>query len=289
MAKWQPDNKRLNFAIQSQKDIEKAVQEAERSLYGFAIDWAVGNIEVDGNRITYTSSNLSKVQALSRALAQQWESLKSSLIRAMLTIGEKLLGLNLEYFKAISSDTGSIEADARRNALLRWGYDTATGQAVAGGYLAGVFDSVEIGQKVGRLMNRAIAGQMKLTDFRKIFKNVFVSGVRPGLILSQFRRFSHDLFITLDRAAQREYALKLGLKYAVYSGTIIETSRPFCEERVNRCFTTGEIQSWAEIDFQGKPPIYDPFIDCGGYNCRHHLSFVSDELGKLLRTKQRTS
>jgi hypothetical protein len=281
------DNKRLNFADSAQNEIEKAVQEAERFLYGFTVDWAIGNIEVESNRITYTSSNLSKVQALSRAISREWDRLKSGLMRSILAIGERLLGLNLEYFKAISEDADSFESVARRNALLKWGYDTATGQAVEGGYLSGVFDSVEIGQRVGRLMNRAIAGQMKLSDFRKIFKNIFVSGVRPGLILAQFRRFSHDLFITLDRATQREYSLKLGLTYAVYSGTVIESSRPFCEARVNKCFTSSEIESWKDIDFQGKPPIYDPFIDCGGYNCRHHLSFVSDELGKLLRTKQK--
>jgi len=30
-------------------------------------------------------------------------------------------------------------------------------------------------------------------------------------------------------------------------------------------------------------PGYDPLVDRGGYNCRHQLSFISDELAFKLR------
>jgi hypothetical protein len=80
------------------------------------------------------------------------------------------------------------------------------------------------------------------------------------------------------------YAERLGLKYAVYSGTLEEDSRPFCVARVNKVYSLGEIQSWRNLKFQGKPKIgYEPVYDCGGFNCRHHLSWISDEIAEKLK------
>ena len=45
-----------------------------------------------------------------------------------------------------------------------------------------------------------------------------------------------------------------------------------------------EIKSWENLNFAGKPETgYNPIVDLGGYNCRHRLDWVSDQVAFRLR------
>lgn len=55
-----------------------------------------------------------------------------------------------------------------------------------------------------------------------------------------------------------------------YSGSLIETSRPFCTEYQGAELDKEEIERiWNSRTWKGKEPG-DPFIVMGGYNCRHY-------------------
>lgn len=110
-----------------------------------------------------------------------------------------------------------------------------------------------------------------------------------------FTRAIGEIHAQFDRALHLEKAQRLGFRSAIYEGGLIKTSRDFCEERNSKVFTFSEILKFGtkdddyggyinEIgDFQGKTEIYDPFLDAGGYNCRHFYSFISDDLAIILR------
>jgi hypothetical protein len=88
----------------------------------------------------------------------------------------------------------------------------------------------------------------------------------------------------MQRVGANRIRVDLGLKYAVYQGGLIKTSRDFCEDRNNKCFSEKEIMSWENLNWEGKPQIgYNALIDCGGYNCRHRLDWISEEYAKRLR------
>lgn len=72
-------------------------------------------------------------------------------------------------------------------------------------------------------------------------------------------------------------------QYAIYQGGLIQDSRQFCKERNNKVFTKAEIESWKELEWEGKPENYDPFINVGGTGCRHTLDWISIELAVILR------
>lgn len=99
-----------------------------------------------------------------------------------------------------------------------------------------------------------------------------------------FSRWTHDLYSQMQRVGANRIRLDLGLKYAVYQGGLIKTSRDFCEERNGKCFSDDEIMKWESLDWEGKPEIgYNALIDCGGYNCRHRLDWISDQLARRMR------
>lgn len=98
--------------------------------------------------------------------------------------------------------------------------------------------------------------------------------------------------ITTDSLYQMtsNYQLKisedLNIEYYYYAGTRMKTSRQFCISRYGKVYTKKEVQSWAELTWQGKVPGTDKssiFYYRGGYNCRHTLRPISKTLYNKLK------
>ena len=280
---------RIDAAERARKATEALVRSLETAGYSLVMDWMTGNIETEGNKITYTAKNLSKVQGLYRVLAGFQRKFQGTMLGSVLDWTGKLVGLNQDYFESFSSPAETVSETARRLTLERWGYKTGTNELIAGGYFETLFSNQEIARKTARLVNQAITQKISLADFQKLFRPVFVGRVGEGMLERHWKTNSFDLFQRIDRTANLIYADKLGLNYAIYSGTLMDTSRPFCVARVNKVFSRPEISHWSELSFAGKPSIgYDPFTDCGGFQCRHHLSWVSDGIAQHLRPELKT-
>jgi hypothetical protein len=124
-----------------------------------------------------------------------------------------------------------------------------------------------------------------LVQLRDLLKSKVVDN---DIANKYFGRWTHDIYFQYQRAGANELRKDLGLKYGIYQGGLIETSRPFCEERNNKVFSIDEIMSWENLDFKGKSESgYNPIIDLGGYNCRHRIDWISDELAFRLRPELR--
>jgi len=121
-------------------------------------------------------------------------------------------------------------------------------------------------------------------DLKTLRQQLRAKVVDSKLAQRYFSRWTHDIYSQMQRVGANRIRVDLGLKYAVYQGGLIKTSRNFCEERNNKCFSEKEIMSWENLDWEGKPQIgYNALIDCGGYNCRHRLDWISEEYAKRLR------
>lgn len=266
------------------------VRGLQNAAYGLVIDWLVGTIETENGRIKYTASNLGKVAGLFRAMSRWQRQYEKTMLGSVLDWAGRLFGLNSEYFEIFEpGKVESIDEAARRLTLQRWGYNVNTKELIPGGYFESLFKNPTIAQRVAGLVNQAITQKMPLAQFQKTFRQVFVGIPGQGMLERHWRTNSFDLYQRIDRTANLIYADRLGLEYAIYSGTLENDSRPFCIARVNKVFSRPEISSWKNLQFQGKPKVgYDPFVDCGGYNCRHTLSWITDEIAQHLRPEIKT-
>ena len=242
---------------------------------------AVTGLDIESGRLVFSVRNLTAI-GQARKVIDAFVSSEGSAIGRW--IGAKmgaLLRLNRLYYKTfIDEPLEAVTEKVTTNTLLRLGYNATDDILIQGGYLANIFGNTPIGSQVASAMNRSLAGRMGLQEFRQNFKALFVNPSGNGLIESHFKRATFDIFQQTDRSISKEYADELGLNYARYSGTIKDTTRPFCKARLGKVFTREEIQSWKNLNFQGKPKNYIPEIDLGGYNCRHSLDWISDELAQ---------
>jgi len=65
-----------------------------------------------------------------------------------------------------------------------------------------------------------------------------------------------------------------GITRYKYIGSLISDSRPWCVRHVGKTFTLDEIDNWGKSSWVGKKSG-NPFIERGGWRCRHHFSPVS--------------
>ena len=284
----------LNELIQKREaEAEKAKKATEAQVrilqalgYTAVIEWAIQNLDTEEGKIKATARNLGKVSGLYRVLGDWQTKYKGSMLGTVLDWAGKIFGANEDYFDSFEDVTESITDKARRLTLQRWGYD---GKAlIPGGYFESLFNNQAIAQRTASLVNQAINQKLSLAAFQKLFKSVFVGSPGQGMLERHWKTNSFDLYMRLDRTVNLLYADELGLNNAIYSGTLEEDSRSFCIARVNKVFDRAGIEAWKGLEWQGKPKIgYDPFTDCGGFNCRHHLSWISDVLAEILKAKQK--
>lgn len=278
------EKRRIAESEKAQKATNAVVRSLQLVAYGLVTDWLIESLETENGKIKYTASNLAKVAGLFNVLKRFQRQYKTTMLGTVLDWAGRLFGLNNDYFDTFSNPTESVADTARRLTLQRWGYNVNTGSLIPGGYFESLFTNANVGQRVAGLVNQAITQKMSLAQFQKTFRQVFVGQVGQGMLEKHWRTNSFDLYMRLDRTANLIYADRLGLNYAVYSGTLEEDSRPKCIASVNKVFSRPEIDKWRYENFQGKPKYgYDPFVDCAGYNCRHSWSWISDEIAAHLR------
>lgn len=100
-----------------------------------------------------------------------------------------------------------------------------------------------------------------------------------GRTLNYLKTELNTSLMAYQRVTHLEKAKKAGITKFLYVGPLDDVTRPFCEERVNKVWSVEEVESW-DNGTDLPAAIY-----CGGYNCRHHLRPVSDELAEELQAE----
>jgi hypothetical protein len=174
---------------------------------------------------------------------------------------------------------------------------TATGQPVAGGWLSTIIGDTTAQREVLTYAYQAQASGAGLEAYRAGLTDLVAgaNNATQGLIGKLYREAA-DSFNQNDRQLQQLSAQRLGLKAYLYQGGLIASSRAFCVTRNGKVFLDWEVEAFgtkadayggytnkAEGLFSGKSQPYDPFVDCGGWNCRHGLHAIPNLVAIRLR------
>jgi hypothetical protein len=150
-----------------------------------------------------------------------------------------------------------------------------------------------------------VTSGQSLTDFRKIIKEKIVGNKEViGGFEKYYRTYAYDTYQQYDRAYGNQMATEFKLDYAIYQGGLINDSRDFCRDHENHVYTRDEVANFGKWTYEKAKNIstfndpgsqsgipsyiksnknYDPFTDCGSYNCRHQLSWITKQAAERLR------
>jgi hypothetical protein len=283
---------REQFSKEAHEALIQRMDALQSGLYVSITNKVLNSLETDTDGlIKFSTAN---VRTAGRSLVV-WASYRRStggVVGWLVNQLIKLFDLNTKYIRAVATATESQEARTRKRLLLNLGYDIDKKEIIKGGWLDALAGQEQVKNRVINRINAAVQSRVSLADFRKTFEADFLD-TKDGLGYPKryFNQKTFDIFQRYDRAAQQVYAQELKLNWRVYSGTVMKPSkkgkgtRSFCLQRVGNIYSTAEIEKWRDLKFAGRVDPYDPFIDCGSINCRHHHSVISDEIKETLEKR----
>lgn len=200
------------------------------------------------------------------------------------------LDFNAKYYQKLTSPKPDNYADIRKavDAVMRrrLGLDPEY-KVNPKGYLGELGRNKKAREEVKKLVAKAVAAGIPMAKLKKALA-VKVAGTKktPGVIERNLGGFVLDAYQVADAVTNREFAKRLDLKYFIYSGGLIETSREFCRKRNGKVFTTEEAEKWDEDATlpktkeerdSGVVSDYNPLEDRGRWNCRHRILYIPEE------------
>jgi hypothetical protein len=127
------------------------------------------------------------------------------------------------------------------------------------------------------LQNAVMRGQT-VSDLRRSVREIVIESELPASFVQSKSR--QELWMW-----HRNYSSSIGaaldLTHFYYDGVAVKHSREFCLQRKGKAFKKEEIESWADLDWQGKIPGTTKesiFWLCGGYNCIDVLRPITEQL-----------
>lgn len=136
-----------------------------------------------------------------------------------------------------------------------------------------------IKQPVKDALLQYIAGGGRYKDFKDTVKEILTAKKIEGNIDTIAREYAFQY----RRQQGQILSTKLNVKYFLYFGTEIETTRCFCQQRIDNIYTKETIESWVDLKWSGKIKGTNKtniFQNAGGYLCRHDFLPVSEERAK---------
>lgn len=201
-----------------------------------------------------------------------------------------VLKFNSDYNKSLQAVKGgqfkAIRAAVDAAMRKRLGIDSEDAIRPKG-YLAQLFNTRPSREEVAKMVAKLVAAKIPMRKFERALR-VKVAGTKDtqGVLEKHLGGFVLDTYQVADSITNNEFAKRMGLRYFIYSGGLIETSREFCRKRNNKVFTTEEAAKWpddptlprtkAEAD-SGVLTDYVPLEDRGRWRCRHRLLYIPEE------------
>jgi len=137
-------------------------------------------------------------------------------------------------------------------------------------------DETEINRLVDFIDKNRYSNNASIKAQVSVAKETLQSKYAADIYGDNMRRYAsqmaHDSLMQFDGQFTKYKAAEAGITNYKYTGTNIITTRDFCRNNLNKVFSEQEaIDLWASTRWAGKSGT-DPFINRGGYRCRH--SFI---------------
>ena len=279
------DKLKQKFISDSLKDLDKALSEFTKSLVKKILDEV--SFDITAGKIDYSQRNFSIANEVSARLDKYLEPL-GEMFKA---IGKQMLetaNYDAKYFSQLTSgEVTSSQIYAKLATISTAIGIDMQGNIIKDSYIDNLTKSAKqsVRNNVINYLNQSISGQTHYREFAKGFKELLIGtkGVDPTLVRYS-KQYVHDTMFQVSAKISEAFAERLDLKYFLYEGDVIETTRPFCEERAGNVYSVDDVKSWPKAlpYFQEN---YDFFIHRGGYNCRHNIKYISERQAERMGYK----
>jgi hypothetical protein len=285
-------DEKVKFIQQITDELDKKFGTLGEELFKVLIESFVDQLETEDGKIVNNSRNLRLIAVIDKIYAQFMQS-QGSVIPEQIIAGVSDIGkYNTDYFSQYTNNKTKYAASRSRVQKIiadRLGVGDKT-QLREGGYLDNLLKDNKVRSDIKNMSLREVMKGSGFKGFKKALQQFVVGDEEKlGAFKQYYGNYAYDVYTQIDADESMLMATELALQCFFYEGTIIDTSRAFCEERAGKLFTIQEAQAWKNdpwikqaID-KGYIATYNPVTDRGLWRCRHVPRFVSNEVAVAVR------
>lgn len=245
--------------------------------------------QADG-KLVYNERNLNLTRGLDAIYQQFTNTDNIPVVKGFIKDLQGITPLNERYFKRLTDkDVRDTVIKVQATVNRRIGVDPG-GQLKPGGFADKFIRDKSLLRAIKQETTRAITARMGFQEFRvKLRERIQGSPGQPlsGGLQQYYRGYAYDTFMRVDRLNQDVFAKDLGLRYFIWTGGVIKTSRPLCVYANNKVVDSTKFGGLRFEDLKEKyqPGLdedWQPLTDLGQFNCRHYKSYILDSVAEQL-------
>ena len=299
-------NRKQDFIDSNRSKLEASVVKLQDKLLNDLLSEIIPELDIKDGVITDNTKNYRLLSGLDN-IYKDFTSVSNSIITSQVVkVTTGLSEIGTEYFKLVLNEDmltrfDKVVSTTINKMNLRIGLKD--GQSIKGGFLDSIIKDTSTSTSIKNYVSKSVTGQIDSKEFIQGLSKLVTGNEKPGSLERQYQRYAYDLYQQYDRAYNTSLAKEFDMKYFLYQGGLIEDSRDFCVAHNNKVWSIDEAADWdkwmpwmgeypANYVVKGDPyeipsylgyPGYQPLVDFGGFNCRHGIGFISDELAAQLR------
>jgi hypothetical protein len=296
------------YLLNKEKSLNSVIGKMQVQLLNKVASEIIPKLDIENGVIKSTLKNYQLLQSLDKMYKDFGEVQRLAFVSEIGKATNGIASLNKSFFSIsmgleLPELFEKIVKDTSTKIGMRLGL--AGGDIVSGGFLETLIKNDSLLLELKQYLAQAVTGQVSTKNFITGMNNIITGGgVDAGGIEKQFKRYAHDVYMQYDSAYSTTLADNVGMNYFIYQGGLIDDSRDFCVAHNNKVWSKEEAAGWLNwtpsmgeypagyVVKSKKPnevpsyldyPGYSPLIDRGGYNCRHYIGWIMDELAYKLR------
>jgi len=272
-----------NFIDSKLKVLEKEVSGMQKNLYEMIASDYVGKFDTKDGKLIPSEKNMRLARELEVIMNNFSNIFQKSVLKDFANNMLKVTDFSIDYFNGMGYSKKKLNDIKKGMGYIseRIGISDK-GNILKGSYLDSLSKNAEVRKGLKDFVINSVAGQKNYPEYLKGMKEMVVGKAgTDGILQRYYRQFAYDTYNQVDSAINLHFADSLEMEYFIYSGSVIDTTRPFCRKRAGKVFSIDETKDWKNdpdlIDKKTKQS-YNPLIDRGRYNCRHSIRYISKEL-----------
>ena len=300
-------NRKQAFIDSNRDKLEASVVKLQDKLLNNLLSEIIPELEIKDGVITDNTKNYRLLSGLDK-IYKDFTAVSNSIITSQVVkVTSGLSEIGTEYFKLVLNEDMLTRFDKVVSATvnkMNLKIGLKDGQSIKGGFLDSIIKDTSTSTNIKNYVSKSITGQVDSKEFIQGLSKLVTGNEKTGLLERQYQRYAYDMFQQFDRSYNVSLAQEFDMKYFLYQGGLIEDSRDFCVSHNNKVWSIDEAADWDTwMPYMGEYPEgyeikqkdiyeipsylgypgYQPLIDFGGYNCRHGIGFISEELAYKLR------
>lgn len=281
-------NRKSNYIDSKLTALDKDVRRIQSNLLELIMSDYVGKFTTDANgAIKMTSRNMRLANEMEALMDTFNKTFQESVLKDMANDMLKITDYSKDYYQGMGFSKELLDSIEKNMGYISQSIGiTAEGNIIKDSFLDSLSQNPEVRRNIKNYVINSVASKKGYNEYLKGMKELIVGKKDvEGALQRYYRQFAYDSFNQVDAAINKHYADELDLKYFIYSGGLLDNSRPFCRKRAGKVYSSEEAEKWkCDPNLIGKPKgakcdeSYNWAIDRGRYNCRHSIQYISKEL-----------